>query len=248
MRTLRVLLLVNATALAWGGGTGDLLGSLGRLAAKDPVKGTLVLKFHKTMSHDKKSKEVQGEVQLGLSADGEGLGLRWPQATLRQANEEESARDRDPRLGTPLRDAMKDLDPGRVTHLLDQGLILRGLISEATLLEEKPDSYEGHEARLFVLGFPVRLSDFLRSRLIHSEGRLKVWVGSDGLPLASESLAVWNGKTSRFFGAFEGRTFIRTQYQKVGDRLVVRHRQTEERLSDDHQSSFVDKTVDVQAE
>ena len=248
LRTIRVLLLVNAAVLAWAGGAGDLLGTLGRLTAKDPVKGTLTLKFHKTTTHDKKTKEVQGEVDLGLAADAENLNLRWTQATLRQANEEESARDRDPRQGTPLRDAMKDLDPGRLSHLLDQGTILRGLIAEGTFVEEKKDTFEGRDARMLVFSFPIRLTDFLRSRLIHSEGRLKVWVGEDGVPLGSESVALWNGKTSRFFGAFEGRTIIRTQYQKVGDRLIARHRQTEEWQSDDHQSSQVDKTIDLRVE
>jgi nicotinamidase-related amidase len=60
-----------------------------------------------------------------------------------------------------------------------------------------------------------------------------LWVTPDGVPLASESKATFEGKTSRFSGRFEGSTTIHTRYALDGSRLRVADREVDDMTSHD---------------
>jgi hypothetical protein len=65
-----------------------------------------------------------------------------------------------------------------------------------------------------------------------SETTLKVWIGEDGLPLASESVMAYEGKHSRLYGRFHNRSLVKTTYAVKGQRLVVTSRDAEELVYD----------------
>jgi hypothetical protein len=180
-------------------------------------------------------KTAKGEATLNVELDesSTSLGVRWEAAALADASEESRQHDRSPDGLTPIRDAMKELDPARLGHLLDQTATLAGLTAGKPI-EESAESWEGQEARKLVYSFAPRLSWTEGYYAGHREGRLTIWTASDGTPLASESVATFDGKTSRVFGRFKGSTRLKTRYAVEGGRLRVVEREVDDlRSSDD---------------
>lgn len=204
----------------------DMLETLAGLGAKSPAKATVQLELWSRHTLKKQAVTGQGTVSVETEDDPSGLRIQWPDRQLREVDAEARAHDRDHGRATPLRDAVKELDPVRVRHLLDQSGTLLGLIRGATFLEEKADVLDGHASRLLVYRFVPRLSWSEEYHLKKSEARLKLWLDGAGLPVASESSVTYEGKTSRMFGRYAGRIVVRTRYQKVQDRLLVAYRET----------------------
>jgi hypothetical protein len=231
MRTwLLVALLLALVLRASADAPSDLAGRLKGFRSPEPVAASveLQLRLERTLHH----KTVKGEASLRLAVDEDegGLRMRWESAALREADAEEQERDQSPDRLTPVREALKELDPGRVAHLLDQEGTLAGL-TKGVPIEENVENREGREARRLVYAFQPRLSSLEAYYLHHSKGHFTVWIAADGTPLSSESVATFEGKTSRIFGRFRGTTTVRTQYAGEGGRLRVAEREIDDRRS-----------------
>lgn len=202
------------------------LEALAALPAKTPLRATVDLASWDQHTLKKRTVTGQAEVAVEAEEDPDGLRITWPGRLFGALEAEAQAHDRDHALPTPSRDAVKELDPGRLRHLLDQAGTLRGLVGSATFLEERPDTLEGRRLRLQVYRFTPRLAWSEEYHLQHSEARLKLWLDGDGLPVATESTVSYDGKTSRMFGRYLGSTTVLTRYQHVGDRILVASRET----------------------
>ena len=222
--------------------------AIARMDAREAVAGRLSEIYERHLGDDGRSRKTRAELALDLRADASTLDLVWDQALLHRADAEERARDRNAGESMPLREALKELDPGRVSHLLDQRTSLLGLLGQGKLLGASDGTWEGRPARKLELSVPVRIGDdLLRPRVSSSEGRLTIWLGSDGLPTGSELELSYSGRMGRIFGRFESRTTIRTRYGVKDSRIFVAHRDTAESFSDDsgHRATYV--TLDFQA-
>ncbi|MBS1766168.1 MAG: hypothetical protein JST05_02010 [Acidobacteria bacterium] len=220
-----------------------------RCEAHAPISGQLSEMFRRGGNDQERSAQTLAGAQLSIQihADPASLDLSWDAGLLRRADEEERSRDKDVKGGMPLRDAMKELDPGRVAHLLDQRASLLGMLGQGTLLKEEDAAYEGRPARKLELSLPVRVSDDrMRARVSRSEGHLILWTGTDGAPIASELHLFYEGRMGRIFGRFSDERTIRTRYGLKDDRIFVAHRDAAESASDDagRQTTFV--TLDFQ--
>jgi hypothetical protein len=213
-------------------GAADLARRLQGLRAPGPISAALRLDL--ALEHTSHGQSAKGEASITLDVDEDATGLRqrWDPALLRDADAEAHERDaRSDRL-TPIREAMKELDPSRVAHLLDQAGTLAGL-TRGTPPEESAGTWEGHEARRLVYRFDPRMSWTEAYYARRREGKVTVWIAADGTPLASESVASFEGKTSRMFGRFKQTTTIRTRYAVEDDRLRVAERETDDLASHD---------------
>lgn len=195
-------MVILASAAAQASAPGPV-GALAALQATAPLRATVDLASW--AQHTLKKQTVTGQAEVVVEA---------------------RAHHGDHGLPTPSRDAVKELDTGRVRHLLDQAGTLRGLIREATFLEENADTLDGRPVRLRIYRFTPRLSWSEEYHLQHSETRLKLWLDGEGLSVASESSVACDGKTSRMFGRYLGNTTIEARYQHVGDRILVASRET----------------------
>lgn len=227
-RSIRIVLslaVILAPAAAQSPAPGPVK-ALAALPAKTPLRATVDLASW--AQHTLKNQTVTGQAEVAVEAEEDPAGLRiaWPDRLFRDLDAEARAHDRDHGRPTPAREAVKELDPGRVRHLLDQAGTLRELVREATLLEERPDTLEGHPVRLQVYRFTPRLSWSEEYHLQHREARLRLWLDAEGLPVATESTVTYDGKTSRMFGRYLGSTAVQTRYQHVGDRILVAARET----------------------
>ena len=215
-------------ASAGADGASDLVRRLESLHAPGPVAVRLRMDLRLERTLHKKTAKGEASLHLDVEEDAAGLRVWWESGLLRSANEEERGHDRDPDRLTPLREGMKELDPARLGHLLDQGGSLAGL-TKGGPAEEVGEAFEGRDARRLVFHFEPRLSPTERYYVRHHEGRFTVWIAQDGTPLASESQATFDGKTSRTFGRFKGSTTVRTRYAAEGGRLRVAEREVDER-------------------
>ena len=226
--SVRVAVLLGLLAGPAGAdGASDLAGRLQALRSPGPVAATLRLELRLERTLHRVTASGQASVRLDVEQDEAGIHVRWPPALLRDADAEERQRDESPDRLTPVREALRELDPARLAHLLDQAGTLAGLTKDKPV-EEAADGYAGREARRLVYRFRPRLSWTDAYYLRHSEGRFTVWIASDGTPLASESVASFEGKTSRMFGRFKGTTRISTRYAVESGRLRVAERDVDE--------------------
>jgi hypothetical protein len=208
-------------------------------AAPDPVAGltatlsslasgrapiSVLLEHHLTVQTGDERPAPEGVVR-GTAADGPaGLELRWSRDVLGQAAREEAQQATDADAPTPTRDALTDLDPLAVGQLLDAApLLLRGL-ERPTLLEDRDDVLDGVPMRLLVL----KLDPALRSRdkkyVKQVDATARVWLGTDGVPVAVESRVHVKGRAFLVI-SFESERRDAYRLARVGDRLVAVRRE-----------------------
>ncbi len=228
----RHLALLILPALAWADGPSDLRASLQRLQSPSPVRVNLSYATRQETTRDKKPELSQASLQLRVGEDGGGLHVDWNLPQVETANLEELNRDRDSHSATPSRDAMKDLDAGRLSHLLNQAEVLTHLLEGAQFKEERSEAYQGKPAKVLVFTFKPRIAPAHQARVSRSEATLKIWIGADGLPLATESMMQYEGRHSRFFGLFRSRSRVETAYAVMNGRLMVATRISEDFVVD----------------
>lgn len=244
---LRLLLplLVSATALR-ADALGDLKAVINRLPGAEAIQVRLEYSTRATLDRKGSPAYSAAHVALDLSEDARSLNMVWDAADARRVNEEARIHDHDPKQATPLREAMKDLDPGRLSHLVNQAVILQGLVEDSQLKSETAESFEGKPARLMTFTFQQRIPPSLRARLIHSDATLKIWVDDRGTPLASESVTHYEGRRGRIFGSYSGGSKMTTRYAVVKDRLLVVSRGTEETQTEEGHTTLARKDTQLQ--
>jgi hypothetical protein len=210
----------------------DLTSRLQALPAPGAVAARLRLDLRLERTLHKKTASAETSLTVDVDQDDAGLRVHWAPSVLNDVDAEARAADREAEHLVPLREAVKELDPARIGHLLNQVHTILGIV-KGSPVEDKPDTYEGHEAHRLVFKFEPRLPWTEQYYARRKEGRLTIWVSPDGVPLASESKASYEGKTSRMSGRFEGSTIVRTRYAFEGSRLRVADRESDEMTSRD---------------
>lgn len=234
MKTLlKTLPLLLVTTLAMADGPSDLRAKLNALRGREPVRVTLEYETWREVTYDKKPEVSQATLTLNLAEDTEGLHVTWTPKLIEQADREEHLRDLEHVAPTPLREAMKDLDPGRLSHLLSQADVLLHLVEGSQFVEEKAEAYRGKPARLLVFRYEPRIPEPHARRLISKEASLKLWMAPDGTPLATEAFSQYRGRTSKIARVFQSSSKLTTEYALAGSRLIVASRTSEEFLAEE---------------
>ena len=238
-------LLVSAFSLR-ADALADLKSAINRLPGGDAIQ--VHLNYTTSLKVNQKGAIVSSgaNVALELSEDTQSLKMVWDAGDARRVNEEARAHDHDPKQPTPLREAMKDLDPGRLSHLVNQAVILRGLLEDSHLETETTDSFDGKPTQLMTFTFKQRIPFSLLARLIRSDATLKIWVDEKGIPLASETITHYEGKRGRIFGSYSGSTKMTTHYAVEKDRLLVLSRNMEETHTEEGRTTLARKDTIIQ--
>ncbi len=226
--TLQLIIMFVLPTLAWADGPSDLRTSLQRLQSRSPIKVDVDYSNRQEVSTLFKPIVSQGLVHLRVSEDESGLRSDWALPQLSASSMEERQANRDPLAMTPVRDAMKQLDAGSLHRLLNQADVLSEILVGAKFKHEGNEMYQGQSAKVLVFTFNPTIRPDHIGRVSRSEASLKVWIGGDGLPLATETLMDYAGRHSRFFGRFYMSSSIRATYAVFGDHLVVVSRTSED--------------------
>ncbi|MBI4912720.1 MAG: hypothetical protein HY823_08275 [Acidobacteria bacterium] len=224
----RALLLMAMAAFPAlrGDALGDLRKALQGLRGLEPVKGNLEYQFKSRQGDPKAPRESQGKAAAWVEEDPSGLRIQWSRALLDQSQEEALARVKDPEKEAPTRRAMSNLDPAEVTEVLNAGAGLLRALEGAQVLEERAEAYQGQAARFLSVKLQPRLSKRDQKYVKESQAQGRIWVGSDGLPLAAQFETSMKGRAFLVV-SFEQREKSESRFARVGGRLVTTYHRSE---------------------
>jgi len=197
----------------------QLVGALARLPGTTPVRARVEHKATFQQGEDDVAPST-GTVSATVSAGPDGLRMVWSPALLARAEAEERARLLNPEAQAPVRDAIGDLRTLAVARSLDAVPEMLRSLHDATLLEDKVEPFEGAPTR--VLTFQVKPSIATRDRkyVKDVEATARVWVGKDGVPLATDRRVLLKGRIFLII-TFEIEQKDNFRFGRSGDRLVV---------------------------
>lgn len=225
--------LLLTPALLHADGLSDVKTTLRNLQGHEAVQVRLEYRLWRQAGSDcKMTSPSEGQIGARLAEDPATLRVEWDTTLVQRVEEEARQHDVDAKSPTPLRESLKDLDAGRLHHLLNQGPVLMNLIAESKFVRESQEPLEGKASRLLVFAFEPRVPSYRLRRLSKREGELKVWIDGEGIPLRMESTIRYQGKMSRFFGAFSVKTVATTVFNRHENRLMVGSRSLEDEAWD----------------
>lgn len=242
---LQAIALFMLPGFAWADSPSDLRESLQHLRGQSPVRVNVDYSNRQEIRALLKPIISQGSIHLRLSEDESGLRTEWAPAQLSASRMEERQVNRDPLARTPLRDAMRQLDAGSLHRLLDQAGALSEMLEGAKFKHEDSEMYQGKPAKVLVFAFNPTIRPDHVGRVSHTEATLKIWIGDDGLPMATETLTDYAGRHSRFFGRFRMNSLVKTTYTVFGDRLVVTSLTSEDMSYDTGEKVKSTKTINL---
>ena len=202
----------------------DLSAALARLTATTPVRARVEHRFTLTLGDEKLGPE--GLVTAAASAGPEGLQVGWSPTVLAEADREEQRRVADPEAPSPVRDALFDLKPLQLAHTLDAAPELLRSLQQAELLERRDEVRDGAPVTLLVLKVTPVLGTRDRKYVKELTAVARVWLSADGVPVAAEQALKAKGRAFLVI-TFESEQKELLRFARVGDRLVVLHRETE---------------------
>jgi hypothetical protein len=174
----------------------------------------------------------QRSLQLQVVEDAAGLQVNWNPHAVDSVPRDPGASAQETMAATPLAEIQKDLDSVTLDGLLNQADTLSKLLESARFKAESRESYGGSQVRVLTFSCKPEILAQHQGRVTQAESTLKVWIGDDGAPLATESLVDYNGKHSRLYGRIHSNSLVKTTYTVLGDRLVVTSRTSEDSLYD----------------
>jgi hypothetical protein len=198
-----------------------------------PVQASLNQAFwQETTAAFRKPAIRQGSLQLHVLEDGSGLHVDWPTPEAASSIPEKLLLEPTQATLAPDGNDLEALDAATLRSLLNQAGLLAQTLTGSRFLEEHSEIYLGQPARVLVFSLPSRILPEHMGRVSRSESTLKVWIGEDGLPRATESAMTYEGRHSRLYSPFHSWARVKTTYAVKGQRLVVTARDAEDLVYD----------------
>jgi hypothetical protein len=209
---LPLLLLLAGPAFA-NSGLADLQQALARFKNQTPLKAQLSYRGESQGGDDAGT----AAVQLPLEDGPAGLRLVYPQPLLAKAEQEDAAKDKDPKADTPTVKGLRELGLTDLRDMARAADSLQRRLARASFKGEKMDAWQGQPARR--LSFELennRPNTFVKEY----SGLLEVWINEQGVPLASRALQKVSGRAYVVI-SFDMSNEDEAVYQVVGDRLLT---------------------------
>jgi len=202
-------------------GLQDFKQAIARLNGQTPVKALLDVKTWQRNGEGSDAQEHQGQASATLEDTPRGMQLSLTKDILARAEAEKRAEAKDPKAATPTLNALKEFDTVDVYPLLSATGRLSRVLDEAVFKEEKADTYNGKPARLLRFNYLLeRLPEHDRKYVKKYDSTLDLWIGTDGVPLASRLTEKVSGRAFVVV-SFESQSEAEYTYSLVGDRLVT---------------------------
>lgn len=217
---------LGLAALLASGGAGaepdaleDLRTTLRQFTGRAALKATL----ERAVTSERKDRPIEaGRVTLEVSAGPGGISVDYPAGLLEQIRTERV--ETDPEKPRPVRRTLDGFDAIDVADMLNAAAGLLSDLDGAVLKGAAEAEYQGQPARVLELELPARISKADRKWLKSSRHTLKLWTGTDGVPLAAES--DFSFTVGLLIFTFEARELRTQAFARVHDRLVALHRAT----------------------
>jgi hypothetical protein len=207
----------------------QLVGALARLPATTPVRARVEHQVMFTQG-DEEQAPPAGKATATASSGPEGLRITWSPALLARAEAEERARIANPEAPTPTRDAVSDLRTLAMARALDAVPEMLAALSEATLVEDRVETFEGAPTRVLLLQVKPAIAARDRKYVRDIEATARIWLGPDGVPLAADRRVLLKGRIFLII-TFEIEQREALRFRRSGDRLVVVRQESDFRSS-----------------
>jgi hypothetical protein len=226
------MLLLALSTLAWADGANDLHASLQRLQGHTSVKVEVVCTLHQEYRTFLKPVIHECSQRLQAGEDETGLHVDWNLPSREVTLHDSASPDPGTMAGSPFGDALGVLDAVGLEDLLNQAVGLSHMLKTATFMNEGRENYLGNAVR--ILTFTCKPSILSQHQGLVAQGNstLKIWIGDDGVPLATELLVDYYGRHSRLYGRIHSHTLVKTTYAVMGQRLLAASRTSEDAIYD----------------
>ncbi|MFZ6847844.1 hypothetical protein [Undibacterium sp. RuRC25W] len=248
-RTVIFAMMGLLTANVYADGVGDLKTALGRLQGSTALKAVLEAKSWNRQGEGKKAEEMQANASVTIEDTTRGLQVLYSKELLSRLQAEERAKERDPNTKMPVTNTLKEFNSTELRPLVSAASNLSHRLETAVFKTEKTDILNGKSTRLLTFDIPVEhLSEKERKYLKTYEGKLEVWIDSDGTPLASRTSESMKGSAFVVI-SFEAKEDESLVYGVSGDRLIILKKESKNVSSGagERNEIRVVKTLQVQA-
>lgn len=216
---LLLCLLLTATSLR-ADAFAELHTTLQRLDGADPVSGTIEFVFADKTGDERKPQLSEGRATAAFALGADGLRIAWSPDQLAAARQEAEAGAGKPKQPAPTRKAMSKIDAAMIQDFLGASTELSRRLARATLLAETEDCWHDQPARLLTFKLDPPLSAVQKKVAKKIDSTARVWVATDGTPLAAESTLRVTGRAMVVIG-FEHSEQETFTFARFGNRLVV---------------------------
>jgi hypothetical protein len=214
-----LLLFLTVPTLLFADGLTDVRATLQKLQSDQPLRARVEIKTRHSGGESNKQKQSEGVSSLIVESGAEGLKLSWSPDQIRQSRKAAWAETANPDAQKSDIATLKALEAGQALNLLDAADPLRRGLEKATLLEDKSDTHKGKPARLLVIRIDLGLDEEGRKALKSSEAIEKLWLDSDGIPVAMDRNI--EARFSKFLIGFKVHEHETREYQRAAGRLVT---------------------------
>ncbi len=215
---IAVSLLIAASPMLLAADTlADLQKRLDKFPAKAPFAASAKVQVNAAAQEDASR---AGEGAFDVESGPAGFTIRISPKTLLASANEAAAQKQNPNAPTPTRTAMVALTVFDIMDSVDAASMLRDDLSGATLIDEQSG----------VLRVRVKPSFATKSRFV-SEPKieLKIWIGSDGFPIAAERVSKYSAGIGFVKG--ENTRTERWDFATYGDRLYATRNEQNENVT-----------------
>jgi hypothetical protein len=198
----------------------ELRDTLARLAGHTPLKASVQLKSESRSSDGDDSEASTGLASVQLEDGTQGLRLNYPQAALSRAAQEDAARAANPKAPAPTATGLRGLGFSDVSELSRAAESLQRDLARAVFMAERQEPWQGRPARALVFDLPPARKD---KHVKKHESTLEVWLGADGVPLASRKRQRVEGRAFVVV-SFEWENTEEQVFAVIGERMVATRR------------------------
>lgn len=217
-KLLPLLFFGFATSLAADGLT-DVRALLQKLESDRPLRARVEIKTHRSGGESDKQKQAEGVSAVIVRTGAQGLDLNWTPEQIKQSRQAAWEKSAHPDASKSSLATLTALEADEALDLLDAADPLRRWLEKATLLEDKPDHYQGKPARRLLVRLDLKLNEEGRKAMKSSTAILQLWLGADGVPVAADrDIQI---RFSKFFLSYRVREHETREYQNAGGRLIV---------------------------
>ena len=216
---LLFLLALTTPTLLFADGLNDVRATLQKLQSDQPLRARVEIKTRRSGGESSKQKQSEGVSSVIVESGPEGLKMSWSADQIKQSRKAVWAETANPDAPKSDIATLKALEAGHALNLLDAADSLRRGLERAVLLEDKPDTRKGKPVRLLVIRIDLGLDEEGRKALKSSEAIEKLWLDSDGIPIAMDRNI--DAKFSKFLIGYKIHEHETREFQRAGGRLVT---------------------------
>jgi hypothetical protein len=229
--SMALALLALATGAARADGLADLKAALARVGSATPLRAQVDARITRRLGEGKEAEEESGQASVTLDDSARGMAVSYSRPMVGRIEAELRAKGKNPNSKTPAMKALNELDAAQLLGLSSPAPALMRSIERSAFKGERVEAFQGKPARVLTFEAPISsLSDRERKFAKQFESVQQVWIGADGMPLASRTRVTISGRAFVVV-SFEALHEDDTVFSTVGDRLLVSRRESFDKSS-----------------